>query len=142
MRKVIHLIGAADEVRDTCATIYREVCDLVAQGEAVRVQVQPKKLRSLCQNRLMWAVLRDVAEQVLWHGHALTAEEWKDMATASLKGQKVVPNFEGTGFIAVGGRTSEMTAAEMSDVIEFVQAFGSDRGVRWTAPAWMWKAAA
>jgi hypothetical protein len=68
---------------------------------------------------------------VEWHGHQLDEEAWKDMATAALKRQRVVPGIDG-GFVVLGTRTSSMTVAEMSELIDFLHAFGDERGVRWS----------
>jgi hypothetical protein len=84
-----------------------------------------KSIRSLDQNAKMWAMLTDISKQVLWYGEKLTPENWKDMITAALKRQKVVPGIEG-GFVALGQRTSKMSIKEMIDVIEFAYAFGAD----------------
>ena len=51
--------------------------------------------RSLEQNAAMWAMLGDVSKQVNWYGQKLTPEEWKDVFSASLKGQKAVPGIIG-----------------------------------------------
>jgi hypothetical protein len=88
--------------------------------------------RTTDQNRLMWALLSDLAEQVDWHGQHLTAEEWKDVLTASLKKQRAVPGIDG-GFVILGARTSRMTKAEMSELCELIYAFGAQQGVEWTA---------
>lgn len=88
--------------------------------------------RSLEQNAAMWAMLGDVSKQVDWYGQKLTDEEWKDVFSASLKGQKVVPGLDG-GFVVCGQRTSKMSVREMSDLIDLMSAFGIERGVRFTA---------
>ena len=80
---------------------------------------------------MLWSILADVARQVEWHGQKLDDEAWKDMATAALKRQRVVPGIEG-GFVVLGTRTSRMTIAEMSELIEFLHAFGDERGVKWS----------
>ena len=53
------------------------------------------------------------------------------MLTASLKKQDAVPNLDGSGFVVLGQRTSEMTIAEMVDVITLAHAFGDSKGVQW-----------
>ena len=90
--------------------------------------------RSLAQNNLMWSCLRDLSEQVEWFGRRMTDEGWKDFITAHIEGQEVVPNMDGTGFVTIGrGKsTSDMTIAEMTEVIERCHAFGAMRGVRWS----------
>jgi len=89
-------------------------------------------MRSLNQNRMMWANLEDIAQQVVWYGVKLTKDEWKDVLTAALKKQKVVPGIEG-GFVVIGARTSKMTVPEMTELIELSTAFGTQQGVKFRA---------
>ena len=90
-------------------------------------------VRNLEQNAKMWAVLGDISKQVEWHGMYLSKEEWKEMITAALKKQKVVPGIDG-GFVVIGASTSKMSIREMTDVIDFAYAFGSDpeHDVKWS----------
>jgi hypothetical protein len=85
--------------------------------------------RSLDQNALMWPLLQELSSQVNWYGQHLTDEEWKDVLSASLKKQKVVPGIDG-GFVVCGQRTSKMTKAEFSELIELIYAFGAQHGVK------------
>jgi len=89
-------------------------------------------MRSLEQNRLMWANLEDIAQQVIWHGVKLDKQEWKDVLTAGLKKQKIVPGIEG-GFVVIGARTSKMSIAEMTELIELSSMFGAQQGVKFRA---------
>ena len=88
-----------------------------------------EKTRSLEQNSRLWASLNEISKQVDWHGRKLTPEDWKHVFSASLKKMEVVPNLEGTGFVALGLSTSKMTKRELSDLLELVYAFGADKGV-------------
>jgi len=94
-----------------------------------------KSIRTLDQNAKMWAMLTDISRQVIWHGQKLHPDEWKDMITAALKNQKVVPGIEG-GFVVLGAKTSRMSIKEMIDVIDFAYAFGADpdHPVKWSEP--------
>lgn len=98
------------------------------------VEVKPAT-RSLDQNARLWAQLSDVSRQVEWYGKRLTPEDWKHVFTASLRTLSVVPNLDGTGFVALGLSTSRMTKRELGDLIDLMTAFGNERGVRWTEPA-------
>jgi hypothetical protein len=100
-------------------------------GYAVTI-AEPK--RNLDQNARMWAMLSDVAQQVEWYGKRLTAEDWKHVFTASLRKLEVVPNLDGTGFVALGMSTSRMSVREMRDLIELMFAFGAERDVEWRDP--------
>ena len=88
--------------------------------------------RSSEQNRRLWAMLRDVSRQVVWHGGKLSEEEWKDIFTAAIKRQKVVPGLDG-GFVVCGTRTSQMTKAEMAELQDLIEAFGAQHEVRFSA---------
>lgn len=94
------------------------------------VEVKPKT-RTIEQNRRMWAMLGDIASQVIWYGKTLTPENWKDIFSAALKKQDVVPGIDG-GFVVMGQSTSKMTIKEMTDLQELMSAFGSERSIRWS----------
>lgn len=90
--------------------------------------------RTLDQNARLWASLNDVSRQVDWYGKKLTPEDWKHVFTASLKKLEVVPNLDGTGFVALGQSTSRMSKREISELLELMYAFGTEKGVIWTEP--------
>lgn len=95
------------------------------------VRISPAT-RSLEQNALLWSRLHDIAQQVEWHGRRLDAESWKHVFSSSLKRMDVVPNLEGTGFVALGLSTSRMTKRELGDLLDLIHAFGAERDVSWT----------
>lgn len=95
--------------------------------------------RTLDQNSLLWPLLTEVSKQVDWYGNKLTADEWKDVFSAALKKQKVVPGLDG-GFVVCGQSTSRMSKREFSDLVELIYAFGAERGVVWSEPEARWAA--
>ena len=105
---------------------------LMASDTRLTLEIRPEK-RSDAQNRRLWAMLADISAQVDWYGHKLTADEWKDVFSASLKRTKVVPGLDG-GFVVCGQSTSKMTKAEMCELQELMEAFGAEKGVRFRAP--------
>ena len=105
---------------------------MLLAGHRLTLEIR-KATRSSEQNARMWAMLTEIARQVEWHGQKLTAEDWKDMATAALKRQRVVPGIDG-GFVVLGQRTSKMTVGEMAELMDFLEAFGAEHGVRFSAP--------
>ena len=112
----------------------RRACQAITEapdGYAVSLS-EPK--RNLEQNARMWAMLADVSTQVEWYGKRLTSEDWKHIFSSSLRRLEVVPNLDGTGFVALGMSTSRMSKREMADMIELIFAFGAEREVRWTDP--------
>jgi hypothetical protein len=113
---------------------WKWVKSMLMAGHRLSLSIKPET-RSDAQNARMWAMLADVSAQVEWYGKRLTSEDWKHVFTASLRKLSVVPNLDGTGFVALGLSTSRMTKAEMSDLMELMSAFGADRGVKWSDPA-------
>ena len=107
------------------------ICGLVAAAPEGHVVTIKPPTRTLLQNNLMWALLEQIAQQVVWHGQKLCKENWKDMLSASLKKQTVVPGIDG-GFVICGNSTSKMTIPEMSELCELALAFGAQQGVTFT----------
>lgn len=94
-----------------------------------RVEFKASK-RSLPQNDRMWSMLTEVARQVPWHGLVLKPDDWKLIFLDALKREvRAVPNLDGTGFVNVGRSSSDLSKAEMSDLMELISAFGAERGV-------------
>lgn len=95
------------------------------------VQIK-ESTRNLEQNAALWAKLTDISKQVIWHGKKLAPEDWKNIFTANIKKMDVVPNLDGTGFVALGLSTSKMPKKEMSDLLELITFFGDERQVIWS----------
>jgi len=100
-------------------------------GHRLNVVIKPET-RSTEQNRLMWRLLTDVSDQVNWYGEKLSPEDWKHLLSASLRKQRAVPGIDG-GFVVLGLSTSKMTKAELGDMITLIEAFGVEKGVKFTA---------
>ena len=123
--------------------IYRLVHTEARRRAAQAVQDAPDGMivtvseptRNLEQNALMWALLAEVSAQVIWHGRKLDAESWKHLFTSSLKKMDVVPNLEGTGFVALGLSTSKMSKSEFAELIELILCFGAERGIQFKEAA-------
>jgi hypothetical protein len=111
----------------------RAVAAVANAPAGYHVQVKPPT-RTLDQNARLWAMLGDVSRQVDWYGKKLDAEDWKHVFSASLRKLAVVPNIDGTGFVALGLSTSKMTKAELGDLMTLIEAFGAERGVEWSEP--------
>lgn len=99
-----------------------------------RVEWKPTK-RSLDQNAKMWALLTELAEHLPWHGKKLSADGWKLMLLDALKRASgevlnIVPNTDGTGFVNLSTSSSDLSKAEMSDLIELIHEFGARHGVQ------------
>ena len=112
-----------------------KVCRWAQNVEPGTVIEFRKARRSADQNALLWAMLTDVSKQVEWYGQKLTAEDWKDVFTASLRKSRVIPGIEAGSFVVLGMRTSDMTKDEFSNLIELIHAFAAERGVVFSGEA-------
>ena len=118
-----HYILAHQQARQLAA----EQCRIAPDGWHVRIT---PPTRTLEQNAKLWSMLSEIAAQVIWHGRKLDAESWKHVFTSSLKRMDVVPNIDGTGFVALGLSTSKMTKKELAELIELIEAFGAQHNVK------------
>lgn len=111
-------------------TIWKQAKAHLNAGHRMVMELRPEK-RSDPQNRRMWAMLGEIAAQVDWYGQKLSAEDWKHILSASLTKQRVAPGIDG-GFVVLGLSTSKMSKAEMSELQTLMEAFGADKGVRFS----------
>ena len=133
-KELVYQAASLQELQARMATI-SHIAGKGLQAGPVEIAVRrPSKKRSLDQNARLWAVLTDVSKQVEWYGRHLSKEAWKDIFTAALERQDVVPGLEG-GFVMIGGRTSKMTKKRFADLLTIIDVFGADHGVRWSDPA-------
>lgn len=94
-----------------------------------RVEFKAAK-RTLPQNDRLWAMLTDMSAQLAWHGAKLRPDDWKLVFLDALKREvRAVPNIDGTGFVNVGRSSSDLSKAEMSDLMEIIAAFGAQHDV-------------
>lgn len=104
-----------------------QMIDAAPQGSRVEIKAQK---RSVDQNSRMWAMLTDVATQLAWHGVKLRPADWKLMFLDALKREvRAVPNLDGTGFVNLGQSSSDLSKAEMGDLMTIIEAFGAQHGV-------------
>ena len=120
-RALITINGSAD--RERAARLVTQV------PPGTRIEFKASK-RTPDQNSRMWAMLTDVAMQLAWHGKKLRPDDWKLIFLDALKRElRVVPNLDGSGFVNLGRSSSDLSKAEMSDLMELISAFGTEHGV-------------
>lgn len=128
-----------ENARARMAAAWRFACQFLELGQSAKVEIsEAKPTRSLEQNARLWSLLTDVSRQVQWPVDGklqfLSPEDWKEVFTAAwAKGQRVAQGIDG-GFVMLGCRTSRMRVGEMCDLQLLIEAFGAERGVRWTEP--------
>jgi hypothetical protein len=93
---------------------------------------EPK--RTLDQNDRMWAMLTDISVSMPL-GRRHTPDDWKAIFMNACGWEcQFVEGLDGRPF-PKGFRSSHLTKSQMSQLIDFMQAFGDEHGVRWTEEA-------
>jgi len=121
-------MGRALLTLNTAADRAKATAWIAKAPDGTRVEFKASK-RSLPQNDRLWAALTEISQQVEWYGQKLSAEDWKDMFTASLRKARVVPGLDAGSFVPLGMRTSDMSKQEFSDLLELINAFAAQQGV-------------
>lgn len=99
-----------------------------------RIEFKEAK-RTTEQNAKMWAMLTDIATQKEHAGRRYSADQWKILFLHAC-GREVqfIPALDGTTFLPWGQSSSDLSKAEMSELIEFMLAWGAENGVVWSDP--------
>lgn len=104
-------------------------CEKAPNG--YRVEFKQEK-RSLDQNAKLWACLSDVASQKEHYGKKYPTEVWKCLFMHAL-GREIqfIPSLDQgkTDFLPLGLSSSDLSKAEMSELLEFIHAWGAENGV-------------
>ena len=94
------------------------------------VKISPAT-RSDDQNSKMWAMLSDIS-RAKPEGRMHTPETWKNLFMHALGYQVAFEmGLSGEPF-PVGFRSSRLTKAQMSDLLEFISAYGAEHNVKWS----------
>jgi len=110
------------------------VKSMTIAGHQLTITAKPVT-RSSSQNAKLHAMLTEIAGQKEWAGMQRDVDTWKRLMVAAwcrARGENVelLPALDGHGVDIVFRRTSELTKAEMAELIEFVQAWAAEQGVQ------------
>lgn len=106
--------------------------DLIDRAPLDAVVNVKEATRSTDQNALMWALLSDVS-RAKPDGRRLTPETWKCLFMHALgHAVRFEAGLNGEPF-PIGFRSSRLTKNQMTDLIEFILAWGAENGVDWSA---------
>jgi hypothetical protein len=97
-------------------------------GQAYRFMVEEER-RTNEQNRKMWPLLTEFAEQVEHFGHHWSPEDWKYILMHAFRKElRLLPGLDGS-VVPIGLSTSALSKSDMIKFIEFIIAEGTERGV-------------
>lgn len=83
------------------------------------------------QNAKMWAMLSDIS-RAKPEGRSHIPEVWKCIFMAALGHETIFETGLDNRPFPIGFRTSKLTKAQMSDLIEFIYAYGAQHNVKWS----------
>jgi hypothetical protein len=104
----------------------KRLIDIAPEGAVLNIR---PATRSGEQNNLLWELLSQIA-RAKPDGREMTADQWKSvfMDAAGFK-PTFVPNLDGDGFLCLGYKSSRLTKAEFSDLIECINEYGARHNV-------------
>ena len=106
----------------------KELIDKAPVGFVAEVR-EPK--RTTDQNARLWAMLSDVSVSKPM-GRRHTPEEWKCIFMAACGWEVLfLEGLDGRPF-PQGFRSSQLTKSQMTTLQDFIEAWGSENGVKWT----------
>lgn len=93
--------------------------------------------RSDEQNKLLHAILSDIAKQVSHAGMKWDVTVWKRLCTAAWLRERgasiqMIPAIDGKGIDVLYEPTSKLSKRKCAELIEWVTAYGTECGVKWT----------
>ena len=111
----------------------RELVRLIATPGTKAITESGGQTRTSVPVRKLWAMLSDVS-RAKPDDRAHNPETWKALfMNACGHATRFEVGLEGEPF-PVGFRSSRLSKKQMSDLIEFVYAYGTQRGVIWSEP--------
>ncbi|MGC1329092.1 recombination protein NinB [Pseudomonas sp.] len=87
---------------------------------------------------MLHARLTDIANQVEHAGKKWDVLIWKRLLTAAWLREagerpQMIPALDGHGFDVVYERTSKLSVKQCAELLDWIEAFGGEHQVRWTA---------
>ena len=106
--------------------------ELIAKAPQDAVVNVREATRTNEQNSKMQVLLSDVS-RAKPENRVMTTEQWKGVfMDACGYEQTFIENLERTSFLCLGFKSSRLTVAEMSDLIECIYEYGARHDVRWS----------
>jgi predicted phage tail protein len=129
VKLTVHLYNAQQAVT-ALRGLFEQIKPWLVAGWRIKITAE-QETRSVDQNAKLHAELAEVAATVEWAGKKRDTEVWKRLMTAAwlrARGEsvEVLPAIDGHGIDVVFRRTSSLTKAECSELLEFVLAWKAE----------------
>lgn len=110
----------------------KRLIDIAPIGDMVRIG---KETRSEEQNRKLWPMIDDLRRQIPELAERTRDDIKLQFLNALGVEMRFLPTLEGEGVFPVGLRSSTLTKAQFSGLLELLYAYGAKRDVQWSDPA-------
>ena len=129
-----------DALRGQMSALYKRLEEHFQSSDKPLLLTVTKETRNLVQNAKLHAMLADISKQVEHCGHKFSLEVWKRLTMAQFLKEcnekpLMLPALDNDGIVVIYEQTSKLTVEQAADFITYLQAFGDDAGVKWSAPA-------
>lgn len=133
--KFIRKFGA-DNRRAIMETAWEVSGSLTQDGKRVQITIEPIT-RSMEQNAKLHAMLTDIAAQQVFNGKKLNVEQWKMLFVSghaiATGGQAEMAIGLENEVVNLRESTAKMSVARCASLIEYIQAWAAEHGVRFRA---------
>lgn len=122
-----------------CERAIQHMRDCYAARQDFEIEVREPR-RTSPENRLLHALIGELARKLEWAGEKRDAETWKRLCVsawcrANGESVEILPALDGHGIDIVPVRTSRLSKRACAELIEFVYAWGAEQGIQWADPA-------
>jgi hypothetical protein len=105
--------------------------DCHAAPDGYICEIRPETRRDR-QNSLMWALIKDLQDQVPDMGRYSPDDVKERFMNALGQEARFLPELDGGGMFPVGRRSSQLTVKQFSALTELIYAYGAREGVQWS----------
>ena len=125
MAKTIRLVGPRQR------EYAKQQIDAAFDGYVMKLGAETRRD---AQNRKLWPMLQDLQRQVPgFETYSLDDLKLRFLNALGVE-MRFLPALEGEGMFPVGLKSSTLTVAQFSGLIELLYAYGARHGVRWSEP--------
>lgn len=129
----IGILINAQQAHTRLMALWREAKPWLIAGHRLVITIKPEG-RNSSQNAALHAWISEIASQKEWAGAKRDAETWKRLLVASwlrARGEslEILPALDGRGVDFVFRRTSTLTKAECSELLEYVICWAVENGI-------------
>lgn len=108
---------------------------LIDDAPADNVMKLAKETRRDVQNRKLWPMLQDIQQQVPGMESFTTDDIKLRFLNALGTEMRFLPTLENEGMFPVGLRSSTLTVAQFSGLVDLLYKYGAEHDVVWSDPA-------